>query len=669
VIAYLEAENAYTEAVMAPSKDFQETLYQELIGRIQRTDTDVPFRMGDFYYYFRTEEGKDYGILCRKRGSLDAPEEILLDLNEIAGEYLELGSFAPSYDQRYLAYTLNETGGLEFILYVKDLETGEILPDQLPSDGYNFAWAADNRTLFYTQQDDTLRSFEAYRHELGTDFTDDPLLYREDDPVFDLYVSVANSREFVFLLSSSYESSEVRYLPMSQPAGEFTLFAPRRDGIQYYLDHHPKGDEFLVLTDDGAVNFRLAAVPVADPAWANLRDLIPGRENRLLESLTVFADYFLVSGREGGLTALWIYDVASGDLRPMTFEEPVRTVWQEYNPEFDSTQAIIGYTSFVTPSTWYEVDLVTGERTLIKQNEVLGGHDPSLYVSEVLYATAPDGVQVPISLVRRRDAGDGPRPLRLDGYGAYGISSDPVFGTNRLSLIDRGITYAIAHVRGGQELGRPWYEDGKLLHKKNTFTDFIACAEHLVATEHTAPDRLLAYGASAGGLLMGAVANERPDLFHLIIADVPFVDVLRVMLDPSLPLTTAEYVEWGDPRDPLYYDYIASYSPYDNVAHQAYPNLYITGSIEDDQVPYWQPAKWTAKLRAMKTDDNTILLKTNLGAGHSGESAYYDAQRDIAFTYTVVLAALGMTGTAPLATPAGVATPVAAIRPARRGTA
>jgi oligopeptidase B len=640
VIAHLESENAYTNAVMAPTAALRELLYQEIVGRVQRTDSKVPFRMGRYFYYIRTEEGRDYDILCRKRGSLDAPEEVLLDLNEIAGDYLVLRHHAPSLDHRYLAYALNETGGLEYTLYIKDLERGEVLPERLPNDGHSFAWAADNRTLFYARQDAALRSFELWRHTLGTDLSADRMLYREDDPIFSIDVSPSDSQEYIFISSASEETSEVRYLRADDPTGDLILFAPRREGILYSLEH--AGEDFLLLHNEDAVNFTLCAVPVADPRWENQRELIPHRDNALLQDVSVFAGYLLLAGREDGTTRLWVHDLENGQTRALAFDEPIHSVWPGDNREYQTTKAVIRYTSFVTPPTFYEIDLATGERTLLKQEEVVGGHNPDDYVSERLFATAPDGTRVPISLVRRRDAPAGPRPLLLRGYGSYGYSYDPRFARNELSLIDRGITLAIAHIRGGQELGRRWYEDGKLLHKKNTFSDFIACAEHLVQSGYTTPDQLVAQGGSAGGLLMGAVVNERPDLFHSIVAEVPFVDVLRVMLDPSLPLTTGEFVEWGDPRDPAYFAYMASYSPYDNVTAQAYPNLYLTAGIEDDQVPYWQPVKWTAKLRATKIDDHLLLLRTNMDAGHRGASAFYDAQREIALTYAFMLLSLGM---------------------------
>ena len=639
VIAYLRAENAFTEAAMAPTAALRETLYSEIVGRVRRTDTKVPFRLGDWFYYVRTEDGRDYDILCRKRGDLAAPEEILLDLNAIAGEYLALGEFAPSYDGRYLAYALNDTGGIAYTLSVKDLDTGHTLPERLPSDGFGFVWAADNRTLFYTRQDETLRPADLLRHQIGSDPADDAVLYHEDDPIFCLTIGISDSKAYLFLTSASFTTSEVQYLRADDPSGAFTLFAPRRSGVIQYLEHH--GADFLVLSNEDAVNFRLETAPVGAPTAAR-QVLIPPRKDALLEWVDVFAGYLLVSGRENGMSRLWIHDLASGETRPVEFPEPVHCVKPGDNREFHATHATISFTSFLTPLTCYALDLASGERTLLKQEEVVGGHDSSRYVSERVFATAPDGERVPISLISRRDAAPGPRPLLLRGYGAYGYCCDPVFAKSELSLIDRGVTYAIAHVRGGQELGRTWYENGKLLHKKNTFTDFIACAEHLIATGYSSSSQMVAQGGSAGGILIGVLANERPDLFRALVAEVPFVDVLRVMLDPSLPLTTAEFVEWGDPRDPVYRDYIRSYSPYDNVTPRSYPHLFITAGIEDDQVPYWQPAKWTAKLRANWCDDTPLLLRTNLGAGHQGNSGFYDAQRETAFTYAFILSALGL---------------------------
>ena len=667
-IAYLDAENAYREAVMAPTRPFQQGLYAEILARIKETDVSVPTPFGEWFYYRRTEEGLQYPIFARKRGTLDAPEEVLLDLNAMVGEsgYVRLTAYEPSPDHRYLAYSLNETGGIEATLFVKDLRTGTVLPERV-SPVQGVVWANDNRTLFYVKQDAALRGFELYRHALGDDPTSDPLLYREEDEVFSIHPSRSKDGAYLFLGSFSPETSEVRYLSADRPDAEWTVFAPRREGIIYSLEH--LGDDFLVLTDEDAPNAKLLAVPVADPAPANRRELVPHRPDVLLQGLDPYEGYLVIAGREAGLTKLWVRERASGATRSLPFEEAVYTVSPGENRTFATTTFRFRYTSPVTPTSVFEEDLATGVRTLLKREEVLGGHDPERYVSERLVATAEDGAAVPITLVRRRDAGEGPWRLLLEGYGSYGYSYDPSFDSTRLSLLDRGVAYAIAHVRGGQELGRRWYKEGKLLAKTNTFTDFVAVAEHLVARGHTAPDRLIAQGGSAGGLLMGAVANARPDLFRAIVAQVPFVDVLRVMLDPSLPLTTGEFEEWGNPSDPAFYEYIASYSPYDNVAAQAYPELLITGGIEDDQVPYWQPAKWAAKLRATKTDDNPLLVRMNMGAGHGGASGRYDRYREVAHDLTFVLRAMGVPLTVPAgAAPGGPASPPSPdIRPAARG--
>ncbi len=652
VIAYLDAENAYREAAMAPTEQLQETLYEEMLGRIQESDISVPTPLDGWFYYTRTEEGQQYEILARKEGSLDAPEEIVLDLNVmLEGDYISLIDWEPSPDHRLLAYIINETGGDDGLLRVKDLQRGEDLPDEI-SPVFEVIWANDNQTIFYSrQQEDTLRAATLHRHVLGDDPVSDPLLYAEEDESFELYLTKAKDRSYLFAQSFSYETSETRFLPADQPTADLTLFAPRRDGIQYSLEHH--GDDFLILTDEDAPNFKLLAAPVADPAADNWRELVPHRTDALLELWDVLAGYIALYGRENGLSQVWIRDMASGPLSPLEFEEAVYDVWPGMNWTFDTSKLRIEYTSFVTPITVYEVDLLSGERTMLKQEPVRGGHDPNAYVSERLFATAPDGKQVPISLVRHRDAEEGPRPTLLFGYGAYGYSWPIYFDANRLSLLDRGVTYAQAHVRGGSDLGREWYEDGKLLHKKNTFTDYIACAEHLIQEKRTASDRLVANGLSAGGLLMGAIANERPDLFAAIVAEVPWTDVVRTMLDPTIPLVTAEYDEWGDPRDAVFRDYMWSYSPYDNIRAQDYPPMLVTAGLEDDRVMYWDPTKFTAKLRATKTDDNLLLLRMNMGAGHAGESGRYDYLREVAHDTAFVLMVLGLTDATANVVPVG----------------
>ena len=643
VIAYLEAENAYLEQVLAATGDLRERLHQELMGRVQRTDMHVPVRMGDVFYYTRTETGRDYDILCRRVGSMNAPEQILLDLNEMAGDYLRLGSWQPSPDHRYLAFTLNETGGLAYDVRILDMSSGEILPERMPAAPWRMVWV-DNERLVYTGQDAALRSCAAMLHHLGTDTDADTLLYREDDEIFSLNLYASPDREFLFMLNISMDTSDVRYVSLSSPEEQLTLFAPRQKGVIYSLEHWR--DEFLVLTNEGARDFQLLAVPV-DPARRDqMRTVIPPRDGRLLEQYSLFSDGTLVSGRLDGGSRLWLLDLDTGVLRDVEFDEAVYDVSEGDNRDFNAPSAVIWYQSMVTPPTAFALDLVTGQRTLLKQEEVVGGHDPANYVSLRTFAPAADGAQVPVSLVRRRDTLDGPRPLLLLGYGSYGHSYDPGFNRNALSLLDRGVTLAIAHVRGGQDMGRGWYEDGKLLQKQNTFTDFIACAEHLNAIGETTPAQLAAMGGSAGGLLMGAVVNARPDLFQAVVARVPFVDVVRVMLDPTLPLTTGEFVEWGDPRDPEYLAYISAYSPYENTRSQRYPWMLITAGIGDDQVPYWQPAKWTARLRELKADPTPLLLHTNLQAGHGGHSGFSGAMWETALVYAFLLDALGLAGDA-----------------------
>lgn len=638
VISYLEAENAYLDQVLAANGDLRERLHEELMARVQRTDMRVPVRIGEAFYYIRTETGRDYDILCRRVGSMDAPEQILLDLNEMAGDYLRLGAWQPSPDHRYLAYSLNETGGIAYVLRILDMSTGETLPERIPASPWGMAWA-DHERLVYTGQDAALRSCAAMLHRVGTDADADTLLYREDDEIFSLNLYASSDRAFLFLLSASMDTSEVRYVPLAAPDAQLSLFSPRRQGVISSLEHWR--DEFLVLTNDGARDFQLLAVAVDPTCRDQVRTVIPPHDGRLLQQISVFRDGALVSGRLDGGSRLWLLDPATGTLRDVDFDETVYEVSEGDNRDFDAANAVIWYESMVTPPTAYALDLANGQRTLLKQEEIVGGHDPANYRSLRTFATAADGTRVPVSLVQRQDGPAGPRPLLLMGYGSYGFSYDPGFNRNALSLLNRGVTLAIAHVRGGQDLGRAWYEDGKLLRKQNTFTDFIACAEHLIAIGETAPDRLAAMGGSAGGLLMGAVVNARPDLFRAVVAAVPFVDVIRVMLDPSLPLTAGEFVEWGDPRDPEYLAYMRAYSPYENTRAQPYPWLLLTAGIGDDQVPYWQPAKWTARMRELKTDANPLLLHTNLQAGHGGHSGFSGAMWEMALIYAFLLQALG----------------------------
>jgi oligopeptidase B len=594
-----------------------------------------------YLYYVRWEEGKNYEMLCRKQGDMDAPEQILIDLNTIAGEFLALGGWLPSPDNSYLAYELDQTGEEFWTIHVLDMTTGQEV-EQLP-DSTAFEWGNDSQTLYYCKQDPaTHRLYELYRHSVGTDQATDPLLYHEDDEQFWLFTLTSKDRAYTFLYSSAFDTFETWYLPTDQPTAEFTLFAPRRSGVTYFLEH--SGDEFLVLTDDNAPNFKLMAAPVADPtgAW---REVVSHRDNALLEWFDVFERHLVVYGREDGFSQVWVRDLETGETVPLAFDEAVYATGPGANPEYQTTKLRIEYTSLVTPPSSYEIDMETGERTLLKQEEVIGGHDPSRYISERLFATAPDGTQVPISLVYLREGDAGPRPLRMDGYGGYGISSDPIFAINRLALINRGVTYAIAHIRGGQELGRRWWEEGRLLNKKNCFSDFIACAEHLIQEGHTAPDRLLISGGSNGGLLMGSVATQRPDLFKAVVAEVPLVDVIGFLLRSDIGAVNRD--ELGDPYDATYGAYIRSYSPYETARVQDYPAMLVTGGLNDTRVPYWNPAKWVAKLRDVKTDENVLLLRTEMGAGHGGVSGFYDQEQEVAFLYAFFLMTLGMEDAVP----------------------
>ena len=637
VLAYLDAENRYTRAVMQHTEGLQEQLFQEMRGRIKETDLSVPERIDDYFYYSRTEAGGQYPILCRRRGSLEAPEEILLDQNPLAADYayFRLGASEVSPDHRLLAYSVDLSGAEEFTLYIKDLTTGELLPGSIKKTSHGVAWANDSRTLFYTVLDQARRPCRLYRHVVGTDPSQDPLVYFEPDPAFFVDVSRTRSRRYVMLDVSSHSTSEVHFVSADSPEEPFRLVQPRKAGVEYSVTHHD--DRFFITTNDAAPNFRLVQTPVEHPSNDYWTPVLPYRPEIKLDSTDAFRRHLVIYERAAGLRQIRVLDLESGTDHLIPFPEPVYTVRAHANPEFDTPLLRFTYTSLVTPSSVVEYDLSQRSWTVRKQTEVRG-YDPSLYRSERLFATAPDGAQVPVSLVYRTPPQlDGRRPLHLSGYGAYGLSYDPVFSSNSLSLLDRGFVVAIAHVRGGDEMGRAWYESGRLLQKRSSFTDFIAAAEHLVAEGYTSPDRLVINGGSAGGLLMGAVTNLRPDLFRVVLAEVPFVDVVNTMLDASLPLTVIEYDEWGNPNDPAAYSYIRSYSPYDNIESKDYPHMLVTGGLNDPRVAYWEPAKWTAKLRAKKTDGNRLLLRTNMGAGHGGASGRYDFLREVAFKYAFML--------------------------------
>jgi oligopeptidase B len=641
VAAYLEAENAYADTVMAPTAPLQEALYREMLGRIKETDLSVPYREGGYFYYSRTEEGKQYPIYCRRKGDLDAAEEVTLDLNELAAghSFLSVGAYALSDDGSLLAYSLDTTGFREYTLYIKDLTTGVLRPERIEKTG-TVAWANDGQTLFYTIEDHAKRPHRVYRHRLGPAAPDE-LVYEENDDLFRVWVGRTRSKGFLLLGSASHTTTEVRYLPADQPEGEWKLIAPRRHEHEYDVDHH--GDRFYIRTNDQGRNFRLVSAPVGDPGEGGWQEVVPHRPDVMLEGMEYFRSHSVLLEREQGLQRLRVTDLRSGESHPVEFPEPAYSAFPSYNPEYDTPLFRYTYQSLVTPSSVFEYDMDRRTSTLLKEQPVLGGYDRTQYVSERLEATAPDGVKVPISIVYRKGLPrDGSAPLYLVGYGSYGYPLPVGFSSNRLSLLDRGMAVAIAHVRGGGEMGKAWHDDGRMLKKKNTFTDFIAAAEHLIAERYTSADRLVIEGGSAGGLLMGAVANMRPDLFRIVVSKVPFVDVLNSMLDEDLPLTVGEYEEWGNPKNEPEYEYIKGYCPYTNLRRGAYPTMLVKTSFHDSQVMYWEPAKYVARLRTLKTDRNPLLLKTNMAAGHGGASGRYDYLREVAFDYAFVLRQLGL---------------------------
>jgi oligopeptidase B len=640
VTAYLKAENAYTDTAMQPTEELQEDLYREILARIKEDDSTVPYRRDGHLYYTRTEKGKQYPIYCRKAGTPEAPEEVTLDLNRLAEghEFLALGAYAVSDDGRRLAYSLDYTGARDYSLYVRDLVTGEVLPDRIDKVS-TVAWAADGATLFYVLEDHAKRPYQLYRHRLGG-LTDD-LLYAETDELFRLGVWRSRSRRYLFSMSRSFTSAEARFLPADEPTGSWTLIAPREKDHEYEVDHG--GDLFYIRTNgDGLRNFRLVAAPVGDPGRRRWRELIPHREHVMLEDVDVFAHHYVVHEREDGLIRLRVTELAFGASHHVEFPEPTYDVAPEPNAEFVTPVYRFRYQSMVTPSSVFDYDTLGRTLTLLKQTEVLGGYDRAQYRSERLWATASDGTRVPISLVTRADAPrDGTSPMLLVGYGAYGLPYPASFSSGRLSLLDRGLTVAIAHIRGGGEMGKRWHDAGRLLSKRHTFTDFIAVTEDLIARGYTSADRLVIEGGSAGGLLIGVVLNLRPELYHAAELRVPFVDVINTMLDESLPLTVGEFEEWGNPKDRAFYEYMKTYCPYTNLAPRAYPTILVRTSLNDSQVMYWEPAKYVAKLRAVKTDDNQQLFKIDMGAGHGGPSGRYDALRETAFDYAWLLTQVG----------------------------
>ena len=644
VIAYLEAENAFAERATEHSKPLQEALVKEFTERIKQTDESVPYFRNGYFYYSRTEDGKDYGIHCRKKGSLKAEEEILLDANELAEghEYYRLGGLRVSPDNRLLAFSEDTAGRHLYSIRVKNLVTGELLPDIIPDTAGRSEWAADNETIFYVNKEaGTLREHQVVRHVLGSDVSSDEVVFEEKDEEFRCSLRKTKSQRYLLISSNHTLSNEVRFLESADAGGEFRVIEPRRRGHEYSVDHF--GDHFFISTNHEAKNFRLMKTPIGRTAISNWEEQIPHRDDTLLEDFEIFRDHLLVEERRDGLMNLRVMPWSGSAEHYVEFDEPAYVAYSFDNYDFDTETLRFGYESPATPDSVYDYDMTTKERKLLKQDEVLGGFNADDYAVERLCATARDGEQVPVSLVYRKDMKrDGGNPLLLYGYGSYGSSSDAGFDPFRVSLLDRGFVFAIAHIRGGEEMGRRWYEEGKLLRKKNTFWDFIDCAEFLIEAGYAKREKVFAYGGSAGGLLMGAVMNMRPDLWAGLVAAVPFVDVVTTMLDETIPLTTFEWDEWGNPKEKEAYNYMLSYSPYDQVAAKDYPHLLVTTSLNDSQVQYFEPAKWVAKLRALKTNDNRLIFKTEMHGSHGGVAGRQGRYEQTAYRYAFLLDLAGV---------------------------
>jgi oligopeptidase B len=642
VKAYLEAENAYTDVVMKPTELLQMKLYDEMLRRIKETDVDVPYRDGGYFYYSRTEAGKQYPIRCRKKGSLDAPEEVLLDMNEMAKgqRFMAVAAYEASADGNLLAYTTDNTGFRQYTLAIKDLRTGKVLADHAEKVG-SVAWANDNKTLFYTVEDSAKRQYRLYRHNLGSS-GNDPLVYEEKDERFNIETGKTRSKAFILLISGSHTTSEARYIPADQPMAEWKVMEPRKQDVEYYPDHN--GDFFYIRVNDTGRNFRLVKAPVSDPGSKNWEEVIPQRAHVMLDDADFFKNYFVLYERQNGLPQIRVTDLRNGQSKRVAFPEPAYAAFQNINREYDTGKLRYTYQSFITPQSVFEYDMASGSSTLLKQKEVPGGYDRNHYEVEQIEASASDGIKIPISVVHLKGAKlDGTGPLYLYAYGSYGAPMDIFFNSNVFSMVDRGVVVAIAHIRGGGEMGKAWHDAGRMMNKRTTFTDFISCAEYLVANGYGSKDKLVIEGRSAGGLLMGAVLNIRPDLFHAAIVGVPFVDVINTMLDESLPLTVPEFEEWGNPKEKPAFDYMISYSPYDNIQDKPYPNILVKTSFNDSQVMYWEPAKYVAKMRATRTDHHLLILKTNLDpAGHGGASGRYDRLKEASFDYAFILTQMGI---------------------------
>lgn len=643
VIAHLQAENTYADAMLAHTNALQQQLFEEMKGRIKEQDVSAPAKDGEYLYYTREEPGRQYPIHCRKRHSEGAPEEILFDENVLAEghEYFRVGNFEVSPDHRRLAYSIDTAGSELYTLHIKDLDSGEVLADRIHNTYYGLQWANDNCTLFYITLDEAKRPYKIFRHVIGDAIANDVLMWHERDEQMYVNLDKSASKQYIIFSLNAFDNAEVHLLRADEPLAAPVLFHPRRKGVEYTIDH--ANGAFFIWTNEDAQNFKLMTAPADNPSREHWRDLIPHRSDVYLEFRLLFKHHLVRFEREGGMRRIRICNHDSTNEREVAMPEPAYAVMPVDNREYDSDTLRFAYQSMITPAQIVDYDMNTGAWTVRKEQEIPSGYDKSQYVTERIEATASDGKRVPISIAYKKGVPlDGSAPLVLYGYGAYGASIEPWFNTRHLSLLERGVIFARAHVRGGAEKGRAWYDDGRLLNKKNTFTDFITCAEHLIAQGYTSAQRLGAWGASAGGLLMGAITNLRPDLFKAVLAEVPFVDVVNTMSDASIPLTAMEWDQWGNPADEKFFDYLMSYSPYDNMEAKAYPNILATAGLNDPRVAYWEPMKWVAKLRATKTDNNWLLLKTNMGAGHGGASGRFDALVEEAFQYAFFLDRLGV---------------------------
>jgi oligopeptidase B len=643
VRAYLEAENVYTDAVMKPTVPFQEKLYGEMLSRVKENDVEVPYREGDYFYYVRTEAGKQYPIRCRRKGNMDAQEEVILDQNELAkGQaFMSIAAFAVSPDGNLLAYSYDDTGFRQYTLAVKDLRTGQTLGDHAERVG-SVVWASDNATIFYTQEDAVAkRQYRLYRHTAGM-AGGDALVYEEPDERFEVEAYKTRSQDYIFLVSGSHTTTEARYIPAKDPLKEWKIVEPRKQGVEYYPDHN--GQFFYLRVNDTGRNFRLVTAPVDNPGSANWHEVLAQNPDVMLDDVDFFKNYSVLYQRENGLPRIRVTDLRNGESKKIEFPEPAYAAYSYVNRVYDTTEFRYGYQSPITPASVFAYDMEKGTSTLLKQKEVPGGYDRTKYEVQQIYAPAADGAKIPISVLYLKGTKlDGKEALYLYGYGSYGVSIDMFFNSNIFSMVDRGVVTAVAHIRGGGEMGKAWHDAGRMMNKKTTFTDFISAAEYLTTTGYGSKDRLVIEGRSAGGLLMGAVLNMRPDLFHAALVGVPFVDVMNTMLDETLPLTVGEFEEWGNPKEKAAFDYMITYSPYDNVVAKNYPDMLVKTSFNDSQVMYWEPAKYVAKMRALRTDHNILILKTNLSpAGHGGASGRYDRLHEAAFDYAWILGEMGI---------------------------